>query len=189
MRAGLHCRDLLDKIMIGARAPIMIPPLDATETAKGCEAALRTLPVALENKRKREGRKEFGAEVRVGAACNGQLPDAPGLQSAQLWRSDAATAQLWCAWVRSQRCILTLPVTWTRRPGTEHITLLWASPVQDASWPVVLPAFVPVAAMGSAELDMLLSHCCSVSAAHGVPHGWAASPTFSQSIFYVPTVA
>lgn len=60
--------------MIGARAPIMIPPLDATESAKGCDAALRTLPVALENKRKREGRKEFGAEVRVSMTREGQLP-------------------------------------------------------------------------------------------------------------------
>eukprot|EP00983_Pelagomonas_calceolata_P005969 198370-Pelagomonas_calceolata.AAC.6 len=62
MRAGLHCRDLLDRLMIGARAPTMVPELDATLTAKGCDAALRTLPVALTNKRRREAQKEFGAE-------------------------------------------------------------------------------------------------------------------------------
>uniref|UniRef100_A0A7S3QX93 Uncharacterized protein n=1 Tax=Dunaliella tertiolecta TaxID=3047 RepID=A0A7S3QX93_DUNTE len=60
---GLHCRDLLDRLMIGARAPTMVPELDATLTAKGCDAALRTLPVALTNKRRREAQKEFGAEV------------------------------------------------------------------------------------------------------------------------------
>jgi len=63
--AGLHCRDVLDRMMVGVRAPTMIPSLDATLTAAGCNAALQTLPVTLSNKRKREGKKEFGAEVWV----------------------------------------------------------------------------------------------------------------------------